>query len=152
MKKRAGAYSIIELIIVVLFLAAFAAVAIPRINFSAITKQKADGLARKITTDLRRTRTLAISNAANNTEGFELYMVGSSPYGSYEIRNINTSEVVDSHTITPGISCTDGGSFKFGPFGDLLAGSDTSLTVSAEGKTFTISIIAATGTVKCVEN
>ena len=108
----------------------------------------------KIITDLRRTRTLAISNAANNTEGFELYMVGSSPYSGYEIRNIDTSEVVDSHTITPGISCTGGGTFKFGPFGDLdlSAGSDTSLTVSAEGKTFTISIIATTGTVKCVEN
>jgi hypothetical protein len=152
MKKRAGAYTIIELIFVVLFLAAFAAIAIPRINFSAITKQKADGIARKITTDLRRTRTLAISSAANNTEGFELHMVGASPYDSYEIKNIDTSEVVDSHTIEPGISCTGGGSFQFGPFGDLLTGSDTSLTVSAEGKTFTISIIAATGTVKCAKN
>jgi len=150
MKRHA--YSIIELIIVVLFLAAFAAVAVPRLNFSAITKSKADCLAGKIITDLRRTRTLAISNAANNTEGFELYMVGSSPYSGYEIRNIDTSEVVDSHTITPGISCTGGGTFKFGPFGDLLTGSDTDLTVSAEGKIFTISIIAATGTVKCTEN
>ena len=150
MKRQA--YSIIELIVVVLFLAAFAAVAIPRLNFSAITKSKTDCLAGKIVTDLRRTRTLAISSAANNTEGFGLYMVGSSPYSGYEIRNINTSEVVDSHTITPGISCTGGGTFKFGPFGDLLAGSDTDLTVSAEGKIFTISIIAATGTVKCVEN
>ena len=152
MKKRPEAYTVIELIIVVLFLAAFAAVAVPRLNFSAITKQKADSIARKIVTDLRYTRTLAISNAANNTEGFELYMVGSSPYGSYEIKNIDTSEVLDSHAIEPGISCTGGGSFKFGPFGDLLTGSDTSLTVSAEGKTFTISIIAATGTVKCVES
>jgi hypothetical protein len=150
MKRQA--YSIIELIVVMLFLAAFAAVAVPRLNFSAITKSKADGLTGKIVTDLRHTRTLAISSAANNTEGFELYMVGSSPYGSYEIRNIDTSEVVDSHTITPGISCTGGGTFKFGPFGDLLAGSDTSLTISAEGKIFTINIIAATGTVQCTEN
>ncbi len=152
MQKRAEAYTVIEMIIVLLFLAAFAVVAIPRINFSAITKRKADALARKITTDLRRTRTLAVSNAAINTEGFGVYMLGSSPYSGYEIRNIDTSVVVDSHTITPGISCTGGATFEFKPFGNLDDASDTSVTLSAEGKTFTITIIAATGMVKCVES
>jgi type II secretory pathway pseudopilin PulG len=151
-QKQKEAYTIVEMIIVMLFLAAFAAVAVPRINFSAVTKRKADALARKIMTDLRRTRTLAFSNAASNTEGFGLYMLGSSPYSGYEIRNIATSGVVDSHSITTGISCTGGATFKFGPFGDLLAGSDTSVTLSAEGKTFTITIIAATGMVKCIES
>ena len=152
MEKRAKAYTVVELIIVLLFLAAFAAVAVPRINFSAITKKKADTLARRITTDLRHTRTLAVSNGAINTAGFGMYMLGGGPYSSYEIRNLDTSGVVSSHTITPGISCTGGATFKFGPFGDLLAGSDTSLTVSAEGKTYTITIISATGMVKCVES
>ena len=152
MEKRAKAYTLVEMIIVLLFVAAFAAVAVPRINFSAIAKKKADTLARRITTDLRRTRTLAISNGAINTVGFGLYMLGGSPYSSYEIRNLDTSDVVSSHTITPGISCTGGATFKFGLFGDLLAGSDTSVTVSAEGKTFTITVIAATGMVKCEES
>ncbi|MHC5060836.1 MAG: hypothetical protein ACYTFK_07120 [Planctomycetota bacterium] len=151
-QKRKEAYSIVEMIVIMLFMAAFAAVAVPRINFSAITKRKADTLASKITTDLRRTRTLAFSDAANNTEGFGLYMTGSSPYSGYEIRNIDTSTVVDSHSITPGVSCTGGATFKFGPFGNLLAGSDTTVTISAEGKTFTITIITATGMVKCVES
>jgi len=58
MKRQA--YSIIELIVVVLFLAAFAAVAIPRLNFSRHPqKAKPTALAGKIVTDLRRTRTLA---------------------------------------------------------------------------------------------
>jgi len=152
MDKQAKAYTLVEMIIVLLFLAAFAAVAVPRINFSAITKKKADTLARRITTDLRHTRTLAISNGATNSVGFGLYMLGGGPYSSYEIKDLDTSSVVSSHTITPGISCTGGATFKFGPFGDLLAGSDTSLTVSAEGKTYTITIIAATGMVKCVES
>jgi type II secretory pathway pseudopilin PulG len=150
--KQTKAYTLVEMIIVLLFLAAFAAVAVPRINFSAITKKKADTLARRITTDLRHTRTLAVSNGAINTVGFGLYMLGGGPYSSYEIRNLDTSGVVSSHTITPGISCTGGATFNFGPFGDLLAGSDTSLTVSAEGKTYTITIISATGMVKCVES
>jgi type II secretory pathway pseudopilin PulG len=151
MEKQTKAYTVVELIIVLLFLAAFAAVAVPRINFSAITKKKADTLARRITTDLRHTRTLAVSNGAINTAGFGLYMLGGGPYSSYEIRNLDTSSVVSSHTITPGISCTGGAIFKFGPFGDLFE-SDTSLTVSAEGKTYTITIISATGMVKCVES
>ena len=92
------------------------------------------------------------SKAFDVKDGFGIYMLGSSPYSGYEIRNIDTSTVVDSHTITPGISCTGGATFKFGPFGDLLAGSDTSVTLSAEGKTFTITIIAPTGMVKCVES
>lgn len=150
MEKRAKGYTLIEMIIVLLFLAAFAAVAVPRINFSAITKKKADTLARRITTDLRRTRTLAVSNGAINTVGFGLYMLGD-PYSSYEIRDLDTSDVVSSHTITPGISCSGGATFEFGPFGDLLTGSDTSVTVSAEDKTFIISIISATGMVKCEE-
>ncbi|HIJ67648.1 MAG TPA: hypothetical protein HPP51_05120 [Planctomycetes bacterium] len=152
MEKRAKAYSVVEMIVVLLFLAAFATVAIPRLNFSAITKKKADTLARKITIDLRHTRTLAISNGATNTVGFGLYMLGGEPYSSYEIKNLDNSDVVSSHTITPGISCTGGATFEFGPLGNLDGASDTSLTVSAEGKTYTITIISATGMVKCEES
>ena len=104
-----SAYSLVELIIVAIFLGIFAAVAVPRINFAIISKQQADTVARKIVTDLRRTRTLAISDAADNTEGFELDMTGTSPYSGYEIKNIDTAEVVDTHTIASGISCTGGG-------------------------------------------
>jgi Tfp pilus assembly protein FimT len=146
------AYSLVELIIVAVFLGIFAAIAVPRINFAIITKQKSDTIARKIVTDLRRTRTLAISDAADNSEGFALNMTGTSPYSGYEIENIDTLEVVDTHTIPSGISCTGGDEFKFGPLGNLLTGSDTELTVSGEGRSFTVSVITATGMVKCVEN
>lgn len=151
MEERAKGYTVAELIIVLLFVAAFAAVAVPRINFSAVTKRKADTLARRITTDLRHTRILAVSNGAINSVGFGLYMLGGEPYSSYEIRNLDTSDVVSSHTITPGISCTGGSIFKFEPLGNLEGTSDTSLTVSAQGKTYNITIIAATGMIKCNE-
>ncbi|MFB0524567.1 MAG: hypothetical protein ACETVZ_03440, partial [Phycisphaerae bacterium] len=104
-------------------------------------------------TDLRRTRRLAISDAANNSKGYELKLVGSVPYHAYEIENMDTHETVDSHTtgdVT--ISCPAGRTFRFGPLGELKAGSATELTISAEGKSFTITIIPATGAIKCVEN
>ena len=155
-RKRKG-YSLLELIIVVIFLGIFAAIAVPRFNFATISRKKADCQARKIVTDLRRTRRLAISEAATNTDGFALNMVGSAPgpYSSYEIVNLNTSATVDSHTIDSDISCTGGATFQFGPLGNLKTVSDTQLivaTVAAGGETFTITIISATGTVKCVEN
>lgn len=152
MAGRRKAFSLVELLLIVLFLGIFAAIAIPSLSFSALSKQKADIIARKIVTDLRRTRRLAISNAAANPNGFALNMTGSSPYTGYEIENLNTSVTIDSHTIDTDVSCAGGDEFSFGPLGNLLAGSDSSLTVSAHEKIFTISIISATGTVKCSEN
>ena len=149
--KNAG-YSLIELVVIVVFLGIIAAIAIPRLNFSAVSKNKADTLARKIVTDLRRTRSLAISDAANNTAGFALNLTASEPYSGYNIENLQTSETVDSYTIDSNINCTGGATFQFGPLGNLKTGSDTQLMVLASGKTFTITITAATGMLKCTEN
>jgi len=146
------AFSFVEVIIIVLFLGIFAAIAVPRLNRAAISKHKAQTVARKIVADLRLTRRLAISNAANNAEGFYLGMVGSDPYTGYTIENDDTGETVDSHTLDSAVTCTGGSMFPFGPLGNLKTSGDTQLSVSAEGKTFTITIIPATGAVKCVEN
>lgn len=152
MNRKKKAFTLIELILVVLFIGIFAAISVPRLNFAVISKQTADGLAKKIVTDLRRVRTLAISNAANNTAGFTLNMTGPIPYFAYKIVNLETEETIDSHTIKSDISCTGGDQFKFGPLGNLLTGSDTELVVSADSKIFTITIISATGMIKCTEN
>ena len=152
MVKNEAGYSLVELIIVIIFLGIFAAVAVPRLNFGVVSKQKADTVARKIVTDLRRTRSLAISDAASNTEGYELKMVGSVPYTAYEIENGDTGETVDSHTIDSNVSCAGDNTFEFGPLGNLKAGSGSALTVSADGKSYTITIVPATGAAKCAEN
>jgi hypothetical protein len=126
---------------------------VPRLNFDIIKKQKADIVARKIVTDLRRTRDLAIFDAATNSKGYELKMVGSVPYNAYEIENMDTHETVDSHTTdSVTISCSNGHKFRFGPLGGLTSGSAAELVVSAAGRSFTITINSATGMVKCVEN
>jgi len=154
MKYQKRAFSLIELIIIVTFLGIFAFIAVPRFNFALISKQKADALAKKIVTDLRFTRRLAISDAVNNVKGFELKMVGTVPYGTYEIENVDTHTTVASHAIDSDVSviCPTGTRFIFGPLGNLETGSGTEINVSAEGKSFTITFIIATGTIKCVEN
>jgi prepilin-type N-terminal cleavage/methylation domain-containing protein len=151
--KKKG-YSLVELIIVVVFLGVFAAIAVPRLNRAVLSKHKADTLAAKIVTDLRRTRRLAISDAANNAKGFELKMTGSEPYTAYEIENRDTHETVASHTIDSAISvtCPQQHIFRFGPLGNLLSGSGTQLSIAGGAKSFAINVVPATGIVKCVEN
>lgn len=152
MKHTRKAYTLAEMVIVSVIIGIMASIAIPRLNLAAIYKQTADTVARKLVTDLRRTRMMAIANASSNTSGYELKMLGSSPYSSYEINNLDTSATVDTHTVDSNIDCTGGSSFQFGPFGNLLGGSDTQLTVGSSGRSFTITITSATGMAKCVEN
>ena len=78
MAAKRTAYSLAEMIVVVLILGALSFIAIPHLNFAALNHKQAHAVAKKIVTDLRRTRTLAIANAANNTAGFTLSVSGSS--------------------------------------------------------------------------
>ena len=150
--KKRKAIGLVETLMVVLFIGILAAIAVPRLNLAVISRYKADTTAKKIVTDLRRVRGLAISDAVNNTQGFKLRLLGPGPYTGYEIVNLNTAATVDSHTIDPEVTVTGtANEFDFGPLGNLTS-TYTQITVSAEGKTFTITIIPATGTVKCEES
>lgn len=154
MAKNKTAVSATELIICVMILGVLAAITVPRMTFFIISKQKAETFANKVVTDLRRTRRLAISDAATNTDGYALNMTGGGPYTGYEIENLNTSTTITNGTfsIDSDITCNGGTNFEFGPLGNLKASSDTQLTVTAGDKTFTITITKATGMVKCVES
>ena len=123
-------------------------IAIPRLNFPALYRKQASAVAKQVVTDLRRTRTLAISNAVSHSAGYSLQMVGSSPYTSYKIVDVNSGTAVDSLTIGSPVSCTGGSIFTFGPLGNLLTGSST-ITVSSNNRTYTITVIPATGIVEC---
>lgn len=146
------AFTLIELILMVLLLGAISAICIPRFNFAAVTNQKTGCLVSNIVTDLRRTRTLAMSNAANNTAGFVLNIVGSSGNFSYEIVNLDTGTTVDSYTIDADIDCTGGRQFEFAPSGNLLGGSDSELNVAGGETSFTVTVVPVTGMVRYTED
>lgn len=152
MSRLRRAFSVAELIVVVIFIGILVAISVPRVNFAIISKQKADTVSQKIVTDLRRTRRLAIANAATNSKGFSLKMTGSKPYDGYEVRDLQSKVVVDSHKIDSRIACKGDKEFKFGPMGNLIKKSGTKLDVSSQGRKFTITIVRATGMIKCVEN
>ena len=149
--KRKG-FSLVEMVMVVLFIGILAVVTVPRLNLAVISKYKAEAAAKKIVTDLRRARRLAISDAATNEDGFGIEMIGPNPYTGYTIVNEQTDVSMDSHTIDPAINCTGDSPFIFGPLGNLISAGNSQLVISASGKTFTITITSATGMVKCTEN
>ncbi|MHC4158766.1 MAG: pilus assembly FimT family protein [Planctomycetota bacterium] len=152
MTRSKSAFSLAELIIVVAIIGIMAMVAVPRLQFGALRKKKAETVASKIATGLRLTRRLAITNAAENTDGYQLAMQGGGPYTGYQIINSQTKEVVDTYSIDSEVSCKGDSQFEFGPLGTLLTGSGSILGVSSGGKSFTITVNSATGMVKNTEN
>ncbi len=150
--SRGAGFTVAELVVVMLFVAVMAIVAVPRLQFGTLHRQQADTVAKGLVTDLRLTRALAIGNAATNVAGFGLSMTGAEPYSGYNITDLDTNGIVESFTIDPIIQCTGGSDFQFGPLGNLLAGSDNQIIISSSGRSFTINVISATGAVICVEN
>lgn len=178
-KKIKEGYTLVELVIVMLFLAAFAAIAIPRLNFAGVKKKGAELTAYKFLSELRRTRALAIANAASNPKGFGIwinptgamapdepvvYTAGLLAFGSSntakrsrtvyytcEIKNLMTGAIVDSQNVYDNVDIGGGTQFSFGPLGNLTSG-DTSLTISLDNVSFVINITGATGSMTCTKH
>ena len=154
------ATSLVELMLIVVILAVFAALAVPRLDYAIVKRYKAEATARKIVTDLRRARGLATSNAATNTAGYSMAMSGSAGAGvrtSYQIRNLDTAAVLDEHPFDSDVTVwSDKEGIRFGPLGNLTeagsGGYPSEIRISAEGKIFTIGFVIATGAITCVEN
>lgn len=148
------AHTIFELIVVVAILAALALVAVPRLQFGVQRKWQAEAVARKIVADLYRTRSLAIANAATNGFGYTLQMLGPDPHTGYQIQKRPAGQVVESFTIDSDVAVSSPGNplFMFAPLGNLSLGSGTTLTVVGGGKSWTVTVTAGTGLVKCQEN
>jgi len=146
--NQSRAYTLVELLVVVAIAGILATVAIPRLQFGAVYRSRGEAAAWKIVTDLRRARSLAITHAATKPDGYALNVQSS----SYEIVDVGMQTVVDSHTLDSKVSHVGQQSFRFNALGALESGSDTSLTLSASDTTFAITVVPATGAVKCVQS
>jgi len=150
--KARKAYTLAELIVIVVILATVVALAAPRLQFGVVRGRQAEMVAWKIVTVLRRARSLAICHAATNPDGFALYIMPAGTSKVCKIVDRSNRNVVDSQTIDSGVKLVGGMRFEFSPLGTLELGQEPFLSVSAADKTFTISVIPATGMVKCVED
>jgi prepilin-type N-terminal cleavage/methylation domain-containing protein len=141
-------HTLVELITVVLVISILACVAVPRLNFAAVWGAKADAIAERLATDLRHTRTLAITHAAGNPAGFALVMRDPEPYRGYQIVDQQDHATLATSEIPAGVRCGGGRRFEFGPLGNLQNGSATRLQIGTEGKTYVLEIMPATGAVE----
>lgn len=146
------AYTLAELIVTVLILATVAVLVVPRVQFGLMHRRQGEMAAWKIVTLLRRTRSLAILEAASNPDGFALDIKQTDNSTSYEIVPCGDTSVADSQTIDSSVDLSGRMKFEFSPLGTLKEKDAPILNVSAADKTFTISVIPATGMVTCVEN
>ncbi len=154
------AFSLVELMVIVIILGVFAVIAVPRFDYAVTKRHKAEATARKIVTDLRRARGLATANAATNSVGYSLAMSlpeGAGPRTLYRIRDLDADVTLDQYTFDPDVNVwSDKMAIRFGPLGNLNesggGGYPTEIRVSAEGKIFTIGFVIATGTITCAEN
>ena len=147
MQKSVAAFSLIELLLVVVLLAVIAVVAIPRFGLDTLGGLAATTTTRKIASDMRLARSLAISRATTNSQGYAVRMTGAAPYSGYEIVNIMTGETVSTKIISSDVSCTGDSEFRFGPLGSLSPGYGTALLVSGQGKQYALTLTSATGSV-----
>ncbi len=145
-------YTLVELIVVVLIIGVLTCVAVPHFSWGAVRGATADAFVQQLTTDLRRTRTHAIVQAGRNPAGFALVMDGAAPYGGYHVIDLHDSVVVMTREIPAGVRCTEGRCFAFGPLGNLREDSDVRLRVAGASRTYMLTIVRATGTVKRVRD
>lgn len=152
---RYRGYTLVEIVTVALVLSILACIAVPRLGLDAALSARADAAVRRLVTDLRHTRALAITNAARNPDGFALVLQGDGPDRGYQIINQYDHKAVTTCTLAAGVQCRGGPRFEFGPLGNLQNGSETRLRLQTEGKAYRIEIAPATGAVEwhpCSDN
>ena len=152
MKTVRKGLTLIELIIVVMIIGALAFIAVPRLIMATVALGGSNTGAERIAAAIRHCRTLAISNALNNPQGFSLNMtnVVSGSYTGFQIVNVRTNDVNETGTIPADVNFNGDREFQFGPFGDRTVGTGI-LTVSGGGKSYEISVVTGTGMVKCTK-
>jgi len=138
-------HTLIELVFVVIIIALIAGIVIPRMGLTFTVKMKAYNVSRKLVSNLRYTRRLAITN----NENYRLHV--NSAGNEYTIYDSENDQVGNTETIDSSITVSADKDFIFEPFGNASAASDTGISISADGNQYDVTVTVATGRVELVE-
>jgi prepilin-type N-terminal cleavage/methylation domain-containing protein len=147
---RAG-FTLVELIMVVAVLAILMAIAIPRMGWGMMDKMQAETTARKFSDYLKLARSLAITHASSNSDGFECTLRFNLMDDYWAIRIVNrvTSDVVKGPSKLPEGVTKDGDiTFQFTPLGKLQSGTTKTVRFTKSGNT-SIVTVTAIGRITC---
>jgi prepilin-type N-terminal cleavage/methylation domain-containing protein len=147
---RRNGHNLVELVVALAIIGVLTCIAVPRLPLGAVRRARVETAARRVMMDLQLARSRAILQATQSPAGCALTMTGSPPYQAYQLVDLGDARVIASHDLPSGVRCTGGSRFEFDPLGRLKAGSDTQLNVTAEGRMRTITVVPATGMVKCL--
>jgi prepilin-type N-terminal cleavage/methylation domain-containing protein len=151
MQKPRAAFSLVELVLVVVILGVMAVISLPRFGHDALDRLATTTITREIASDMRLARSLAVAKADTKPQGYAVRMTGGSPYSGYELVDLTAGTTVSTKTLEAGVSCTGDTEFRFGPLGALSPGSGTTLRVAGQGRQYVLTLIAATGSVTIQE-
>jgi prepilin-type N-terminal cleavage/methylation domain-containing protein len=133
-------FTLIELVLTVAVLAILVSIVIPRIGWGTMGKVQAETAARQFSNYLKLARSLAITHASSNSEGYKVVLSPSQPY-TYSLINAGTSETVKGPIDIPeGVTCSGASEFHFTPLGELQDGGTLTLQFSKSGDTTVVSV------------
>jgi len=144
--KNIKAFTLIELLFVIVVIAVLAAVAVPRVGVPFTKKAKLRVTARRMLSDLRYTRRLAITNA----EDYRLNV--NSTTKEYKIYDAGNTQIGNTQTIDQDITISADKNFIFEPLGNASSSSDTTVSFSSDGNQITITVTVSTGRVEMEES
>jgi len=138
-KIKAG-FTLIELVLTVAVLAILVSIVIPRVGWDTMGKVQAETAARKFSDYLKLARSLAITHASSNSEGYEVVLSPSKPY-TYSLINANTSVVVKGPIALPeGVSRSGDRTYQFTPLGNLSVSRELEVEFSKAGDTTIVNV------------
>ncbi len=133
-------FTLVELILVVAVLAILVSIAIPRIGWGTMGKVQAETAARQFSDYLKLARSLAITHASSNSEGYEVVLSPSKPY-TYSLINANTSDVIKGPVALPeGVNRRGDRTYQFTPLGNLSVSRELEVEFSKAGDTTVVSV------------
>ncbi len=137
--KRMG-FALVELILTVALLAILVGIVIPRVGWDAMGKVQAETAARQFSSYLKLARSLAITHASSNSEGYKVVLSSAGPY-TYTLSNADTSEVIKGPVALPeGVARSGDRTYQFTPLGNLSVSRELSVRFSKSGDTTIVTV------------
>jgi prepilin-type N-terminal cleavage/methylation domain-containing protein len=138
-KIRTG-FTLIELVLTVAVLAILVSIVIPRVGWETMGKVQAETAARQFSDYLKLARSLAITHASSNSEGYKVVLSPSQPY-TYSLINSDTLDVVKGPVALPeGVDRSGDRTYQFKPLGNLSVSRELSVQFSKSGDTTVVSV------------
>ena len=133
----------------VALLAIMASIVVPRMGVDVIGKMEAETTARQFGHYLRLARSLAITHAGSNGQGYQVILLPAEPYTSYKIVNAQTlQDVKEAREIPPGVVCDGDREFLFTNLGDLAGASQKAVEFSKGQNHLAVKVWPAGGRIK----